>query len=223
MLTRCRCIAKEIARGAPDSSSAGRETRRPDNRFRIEQFTVIFTTGEGYAVTTTTINFSPDGAYQAVASQGTINIQSRQSGQIVGSFSAGATRGSTPMTVTPDSTAIATWDAASDATTLWRIPDGAVLMQFPDAVTNEGISAIRFSPDGTQLVTTGYLPYETSNGWQQSGLIRFWRVSDGEMRHQFDQHAGIGVTSPIAWSPDGTQFIYGTYEGTAVVALTPAP
>src|SRR4051812_48914507 len=72
------------------------------HRWRIWQLTVIFTTGEGYAVSTTTINFSPDGQYQAVASQGTLKIQSRRTGQSVGSFSAGAKRGSTPMTVTPD-------------------------------------------------------------------------------------------------------------------------
>jgi len=44
------------------------------HRWRIGQVTVTFTTGDGYAVTTTTINFSPDGQYQAVASQGTIKI-----------------------------------------------------------------------------------------------------------------------------------------------------
>jgi hypothetical protein len=48
-------------------------------------------------------------------------------------------------------------------------------------------------------------------------------VADGALPQQFDQRTGIGVTSAIAWSPDATQFIYGTYEGTAVVAHTPAP
>ena len=37
----------------------------------------------------------------------------------------------------------------------------------------------------------------------------------------YDSRTGIGVTSPIAWSPDATRFAYGTYEGTAVVARTP--
>jgi hypothetical protein len=43
------------------------------------------------------------------------------------------------------------------------------------------------------------------------------------VRHQFDQHTGIGVTSAVAWSPGAGQFIYGTYEGTVVAANTPAP
>jgi WD40 repeat protein len=193
------------------------------SRWRIEQFTVTFTTGVGYQLTTTTINFSPDGALQVSASEGTINIQSRKSGKTVGTFAGGAEDGSTAMAVSLDSAAIALWDGDSNATTLRSLPDGAVIRQFPDAVFNEGISAIRFSPDGTRLVTTGYLPFETSNGWEQKGIVRFWRVSDGALRHEFDQHTGIGVTSAIAWSPDTSQFIYGTYEGTVVVAVTPAP
>jgi hypothetical protein len=59
--------------------------------------------------------------------------------------------------------------------------------------------------------------------WQQKGVIRFWRVADGVLRNVYDARTGIGVTSPVAWSPDATRFAYGTYDGTAVVARTPAP
>jgi WD40 repeat protein len=192
-------------------------------RWRLEEFTVVNTTGSGYAVTTTTFNFSPDQLYQAVASGGTINIQSRKTGKIVGTFSGGGLHGTLPMTFTPDSTRLAIWDGDSNATKLLSLPDGELVMAFPDAVENEGIGSIRFSPDGTRLVTTGYLPFQTPNGWSQKGLIRFWSVREGRMRHQFDQHTGISVTSPIAWSPDASQFVYGTYEGGIVAAFTPAP
>jgi WD40 repeat protein len=125
---------------------------------------------------------------------------------------------------TPDSTRIAAWAASPNRTTLWRISDGIVLKQFPGAAAEEGVGAIRFTLDGVRLVTTGYLPYVDADGlWQQVGVIRFWRVSDGALRHSFSKHTGIGVTSPVAWSPDAMRFAYGTYEGTAVVALTPAP
>jgi WD40 repeat protein len=191
--------------------------------WRIEDFTTFVSTGSGYNVTTTLFNFSPDGVYQSALTSGTLKIQRRSDGSTVRVFSAGASRDSRAVTFTPDSAAIAVWTGTTNQTTLWRIADGALLMQFPDAVPNEGIHAIRFSPDGTRLITTGYLPFETSSGWQQVGLIRFWRVADGAMRHQFDQHTGIGVTSAIALSPDATQFAYGTYEGTAVVAQTPSP
>src|SRR6185503_12535163 len=97
------------------------------------------------------------------------------------------------------------------------------LMNFPGATTQEGVGAIRFTPDGARMVTTGYLPFVDGDGlWQQKGVIRFWRVADGALRQMYDTRTGIGVTSPIAWSPDATRFAFGTYEGTAVVARTPA-
>jgi WD40 repeat protein len=128
------------------------------------------------------------------------------------------------MAFTPDSTRLAAWSNAPNATTLWRISDGVVLMRFRNAASNEGVTALRFSPDGLRLVSTGYLPFVGNDGtWEQRGLIRFWRVSDGALRRFFDARTGIGVTSPIAWSPDATRFAYGTYEGSVVAALTPAP
>ena len=193
-------------------------------RWRFEQFTVVFSTGSGYNITTTTNNFSRNGLYQSVATQGIIKILSRKNGALVSTFPGGAARGFTPANFTPDSNAIAAWDGDSNRTTLWRVSDGAVLMQFPDAFPEEGLAGIRFTADGTRMVTSGYFAFQDNGGsWQQFGYIRFWRVADGALRQQFDQHTGIAVTSAIAWSPDASQFIYGTYEGTAVVAHTPAP
>jgi len=193
------------------------------SRWPLGQFTVVVSTGSGYHVTTTTNNLSPDGVYQSVATLGAITILSRKSGEKVASFPGGAARGFTPAMFTPDSNAIAAWDGDSNRTTLWRVSDGAVLMQFPDALPEEGLAGIRFTPDGTGMATSGYFAFEGSGGWEQFGYLRFWRVADGALRRQFDEHTGIGVTSAIAWSPDTTQFIYGTYEGTVVVAHTPPP
>ena len=188
------------------------------SRWRFENFTVSFTVGSGYHVTNTTFNFSPDGLLQSAASQGAITIRQRSDGQIVRVLN-----GATPVAFTPDSTRLAAWSNGPNRVTLWRISDGAMLTNFPSSATNEGIGAIRFTLDGAHMVTTGYLPYLDDGGlWQQKGVIRFWRVSDGSLRQTYDARTGIAVTSPIAWSPDGTRFAYGTYEGTAVVARTPA-
>ena len=192
-------------------------------RWRLEQFTVIFSTGSGYQITTTTNNFSPKGLYQSVASEGKIKILLRSDGSLVSTFAGGASRGSTPVAFIPDKTAIAAWDADSNRTTLWRVTDGTILRQFPDAVPEEGVAAIRFSPDGTRMITSGYFAIQNSGVWEQFGVIRFWRVSNAALRHQFDQHTGIAVTSEVAWSPDASEFIYGTYEGNVVAAHTPAP
>ncbi len=192
--------------------------------WRISDFTVVQTIGSGYDRVTTVFNFSADGAYQSAASRGSITLQRRTDGSIVRILSGGSTAGASVVAFTPDSTRIAAWAASPNQTTLWRISDGLVLMRFRGAAPEEGVGAIRFTPDGLRLVTTGYLPFVDANGlWQQKGIIRFWRVSDGALRRVYDARTGIGVTSPVAWSPDVTRFAYGTYEGTAVVARTPAP
>jgi WD40 repeat protein len=214
-----------LVRFAPDAqliSSVGGDGTL--SNWRINEFTVVLTVGSGYDRTSTTFNFSPNGVYQSAASVGSIKIQRRTDGATIRVFSGGALKGFTPVNFTPNSSAIAVWASNPNQTILWRISDGAVLKRFPGAKPQEGVVAIRFTPDGARLVTTGYLPYEDADGlWQQVGIIRFWRVSDGALRQQYDEHTGIGVTSPIAWSPDLTSFAYGTYEGTAVAARTPAP
>jgi WD40 repeat protein len=194
------------------------------SRWRISDFTMIFIIGSGYDRTTTTFNFSANGFYQSAASRGSIRIQRRTDGATVRVLSGGQAQGFTPVTFTPDSAGIAAWSSNPNRTTLWRIYDGVVLRRFRGAAPEEGVGAVRFTPDGNRLVTSGYLPYVDADGlWQQKGIIRFWRVADGALRRQFDARTGIAVTSPIAWSPDATRFAYGTYEGTAVVARTPLP
>lgn len=194
------------------------------SRWRLSDVTVVQTVGSGYDRVSTVFDFSPNGAYQSAASRGTITIRRRSDGSIVRVISGGSPAGASVVDFTPDSTRIAAWAASPNQTTLWRISDGAVLMRFPGAAPEEGVTAIRFTPDGTRLVTTGYLPFQDSEGlWQQKGVIRFWRLADGALRQMYDTHTGLAVTSPLAWSPDATRFLYGTYEGTAVVARTPAP
>lgn len=192
------------------------------SRWRFEEFRVVFTAGAGYQLTNTTFNFSPDGELQSAAAQGKIKIRRRSDASIVRTLSGGFPQGVMPVAFTRDSRGIAAWSANPNSVTLWRISDGGVLMNFPGNAPEESVSAIRFTPDGAVMATTGYLPYLDRDGiWQQKGLIRFWRVADGALRQFYDAHTGIGVTSPLSWSPDSTRFAYGTYEGTAVVARTP--
>jgi hypothetical protein len=213
-----------IVRFAPDAQFQSAVGEDVFSRWRIEQFTVVFTVGSGYDRTSTTFNFSANGVYQSAASRGTITIQRRTDGGVVRVLSGGTAQGFAPVNFTPDSTAIAAWSSNPNQTTLWRIADGVVMRSFRGATAEEGVGSIRFTPDGNRLVTTGYLPYVDADGlWQQKGIIRFWRVADGALRQQFDARTGIGVTTPVAWSPDVSRFAYGTYEGTAVAARTPLP
>jgi WD40 repeat protein len=213
-----------LIRFAPDSqllaSTGGDGTL---SRWRLADFTVVHSVGSGYDRITTTYNFSPDNTYQAGASQGTITVLARANGATVSLITGGQLKGFTPMAFTPDGKRLAAWSSKPNQTTLYRVADGAMLMDFPLAASNEGVVAVVFSPDGTRLVTTGYLPFMTPNGWDQKGAIRFWRVADGALRRTYDARTGLGVTSPIAWSPDATKFVYGTYQGSVVAAVTPAP
>jgi WD40 repeat protein len=194
------------------------------SRWRLANFTVVRVVGSGYDRVSTTFRISPDNTLQVSASQGSITLQRRSDGAVVRILTGGAVHGTTPLAFTPDSTGLAGWAATPNETTLWRIADGVVVRRFANATPEEGVVALRFSPGGARLVTTGYQPFVDADGlWQQKGIIRFWRVSDGALRHTFDARTGIGVTSPIAWSPDMSRFAYGTYEGTALVAVTPAP
>ena len=129
------------------------------------------------------------------------------------------------------------WDAL-DSTyfagyAMWTYLSEPISLTFPGVVTEEigdwnedGQTWHRLGvhyPPSIATHNADQVLYVDADGlWQQTGIIRFWRVADGVMRQQFDARTGIGVTSPIAWSPDATQFAYGTYEGTAVVARTPA-
>ena len=95
------------------------------SRFRIEEFRVVIGVGSGYQITTTTFNFSPNGAYQSAVGSGQILIQSRADGSTIAQFHGGAARGATAVSFTPNSAAIAAWDGDSNRTTLWRIADQA--------------------------------------------------------------------------------------------------
>jgi WD40 repeat protein len=212
-----------IVHFAPDSqlSTTGGGTL---TLWRISEFSVVLTVGSGYSKNTTTFNFSPDGIYQSAAIRGKITIQRRSDGSIIRVLNAGPPTGFTPAAFSPDSTSIAAWSSSPNRVTLWRIGDGTVLKAFPGAAPEEGVSAIRFTPNGDRLITTGYLPFLDSAGlWQQKGVIRFWRVSDGVLRNTYDLSTSLAVTSAVAWSPDASRFVYGTYDGSAVAALTPTP
>jgi WD40 repeat protein len=192
------------------------------SRWLLGRFTIILTVGSGYERTNTTFNVSPDETLQAAASQGQITLRRRSDGSVLRVLTGGLPQGVTPLAFTPDSNRIAAWSRDPNQVTIWRISDGTKLMTFAGEKA-EGVTALRFTPARTHLVTTGYLPFLDSAGlWQQKGVIRFWRLADGAMRQMYDAHTGLAVTSPVAWSPDATEFAYGTYEGTAVVARFPA-
>jgi hypothetical protein len=53
-----------------------------------------------------------------------------------------------------------------------------------------------------------------------SGVLRFWRVSDGALLKEYDEETHASV-SAVAISPNGGQFGY-SYDATFAVANIPA-
>lgn len=187
------------------------------SRWRFSDLTVFRTTGSGYDKVLTTFNFSPNGALQTAASKGAITVQRRSDGSIVRMLTAGSV-----LSFSPDSSMLAAWSANPNEIVLFSTSTWSVLRRLRTPQQSDGVTAVRFTRDGLRVVATGYYPYVDASGlWQQKGTIRFWRVSDGVLLRTYDQRTDIGVTSPVAWSPDGTRFVYGLYNGTAAVARTP--
>lgn len=187
-------------------------------RWRFSDLTQFRVTGSGYEQVTTTFNFSPNGVYQTASSGGSITVQRRSDGAVITALNGGSL-----VVFSPDSRLLATWTATPhNEIVLYRTSDWTAVQWLQSPASNDGVAALRFTPDSTRIVSTGYHPFLDADGlWQQQGIIRFWSVSDGAVLRTYDHGTDLAVTSPVAWSPDGTRFLYGLYNGTVAVATTP--
>src|SRR4030095_14982823 len=124
--------ANGLVRFAPDAQLLGAVGGDGTlSRWRIADFTVVLSVGSGYDRTTTTFNFSPNGAFQSVATEGSIKIQRRSDGSVLRVLTGGTAQGFAPVAFTPDNAGLAAWAATPNETTLWRLSDGVVVMHFP--------------------------------------------------------------------------------------------
>ena len=210
--------AKGILRFAADAqlapSPAGNLTL-----WRTTEVTVFSVTGSGYDKVTTARNISPNGQLQTAAtSKGTITIQQTSSGSTVRTLTGAGTR----PAFSPNSMSIAYWTANPNAITVVPI-SGGTPQTFAIPGNADGGVLPRFTPDGTRVVGSGYLPFLKPDGtWDQKGVIRFWRMSDGALLKTYDQQTSLGVTTPVVFRSDSKQFLYGRYDGAFVVATTPS-
>jgi WD40 repeat protein len=206
-----------ILRFAPDAQLATSLAANLD-LWRTHELTVFSVTGSGYDKVTTARNLSPNRQLQiAATSKGAITIQRTSDGADVRSLTGG-----TRPVFSPDSSLIADWTASPNAITVRRIADGTVVRTFTTPGGADGGMLLRFSPDGARVVASGYLPFLKADGtWDQKGVIRFWRISDGALLKTYDQQTSLGVTTPVVFSPSGSQVLYGRYDGAFVAAMTP--
>ena len=128
--------------------------------------------------------------------------------------------GGTRPVFSPDNSSIAYWTASPNRITVYRISNGAVVTFQTPGGADAGVLP-RFTPNGTRVVGSGYLPFLKPDGtWDQKGVIRFWRISGGSPV-TYDQETSLGVTTPVVFSRDGSKFLYGRYDGAFVAAVTP--
>jgi WD40 repeat protein len=210
--------ATGILRFAPDAQLATSPAGKNLALWRTTEVTVFSVTGSGYDKVSTARNLSPNGQFQTAAtSKGTITIQRTSDGAIVQTLNGG-----TRPAFSPDSSSIADWTANPNAITVRQISNGNVVKTFVTPGGADGGVLPRFTPDGKRVVASGYLPFVKPDGtWDQKGVIRFWRISDGALLQTYDQQTSLGVTTPVVFSPGGTKFLYGRYDGAFVAAVTP--
>jgi WD40 repeat protein len=133
-------------------------------------------------------------------------------------FPRGHREGIFGIAFSPDGGTVAT--AGSDGLLrTWNLNDGTVLREFvnpnlkgPGAAANDRahpdwIAAVRFSPDGSKIVTVGY------GGW-----LCVWQASDGTLLHS--QKLDTGLYN-AAFFPDGKRLVTGNYNGTVYVLQLP--
>jgi len=121
----------------------------------------------------------------------------------------------TAVDFSPDGSLLAT-AAADGSARLWQATNGVVVRVIQGAggsgvpFADGSVGRIKFSTDGKSLLTSS------------NGTLRFWRVSDGQLLLTYTNlWAG-----PIAVSPDGKHFAYGTdsiYGTNAAVVLARWP
>lgn len=114
----------------------------------------------------------------------------------------------TAVEFSPDGSLMAT--SSEDKTVkLWRYPEGSLsktLVASDDADTGvTGVSAVRFTPDGTQVVAA-VNQYNSVTG-NEFGQVHLFRVSDGKVVKVFGRQDG-GISS-IDISPDGLRIATG--------------
>jgi WD40 repeat protein len=88
--------------------------------------------------------------------------------------------------------------ASNGAVWVWRLSDGRKIQHLP------GQGTITFSPDGSLLA------YGSVNG-PEGGLLRLWRVEDGEL--VFESSDFNGWVSSVSFSPDGATLATASRDG----------
>jgi WD40 repeat protein len=209
--------ANSIIHYAPDATLAGAAGGPGQlSKWDLSELPVFFSSGSGYDRVVTRFALSPNGLLESAQSKGTVTVR-RVSGGAVLTVVPGDSSAFSSSSAT-----LAAWTASPNHTKVYRTADFSLVRTLVSPDPMDGGIALRFTPSGSTLLASGYLPFLNPDGsWNQKGIIRFWRVADGALLNTYDQSTSLGVTSGVAFSPDAKKLVFGVYDGTTVAALNP--
>lgn len=95
--------------------------------------------------------------------------------------------------------AVQTLDEAPESVQIWELTSGeqVAALAHPPA----WLGAVRFSPDGSQLLTGG-----------ADGTVRIWEMESGSLTRVLTGHTG--AVEDASWSADGSAILSGSHDGT---------
>jgi WD40 repeat protein len=203
--------SRGIVRYSVDAQLAGSPAGNL-SAWRISDLSIFVTTGVGYDTVTTKFQRSANGALQYAIAKGSVTVRRTSDGAVV------ATMAGDSVAFSPDSATLAVWTRNPNQIRLYRTSDFAIVRTIPAVAARDTIG-VAWTAFGN-VIGAGYLPFlKQDGGWDQRGIIRIWRFTDGRLVRNWDSGLDIAVTSNLGFAPDGGKFAVGLYDGTTLAAL----
>jgi len=191
---------------ASNSNGAGQLSK-----WRLSELPISIRTGSGYQTVTTRFQLSPNSALETALTKSTITVRRVSDGAVLATLSGQATAFSL------NSATLAVWQPSPNRSVIYRTSDFAAVRNIAAADPADQIR-LGWSPSGL-LVGAGYRPFVTADGtWDQVGILRTWRASDGVLLKRYDSGLSLAVTSNVAFNSDSSRFAVGLYNGTTLAA-----
>jgi WD40 repeat protein len=108
----------------------------------------------------------------------------------------------------PDSKRLAT--VSRDVTSrVWDVSSGEEISRIK--LANPGVAAVAFSNAGDQVATCTWRSTGSGESFKVQGIVWIWDATTGTVK--YEQTIGVKPLDSIAWSPDDSTLIVGSWDG----------